>query len=87
MLMWLGLFLALALILAAVVTVLGGGIFTIILVPLFAVAVVVVVAVAGLGHRAGDDTPNMFSSAPEPTGRPRSGSAGAGTANERVGQR
>jgi hypothetical protein len=85
--MWLGLFVALALIVAVVVTVLGGGIFTIILIPVFLVAAVVVVAVAGLRQRAGDDSPKLFSSPPEPTGRPRSGSAGAGTANERVGQR
>jgi hypothetical protein len=84
--MWLLIFIVVALVFAGVVGLLGGGIFTIILVPLFLAAGVAVAAAAWLRRQAGDDVPKVDSSQPQPTGMPRSGSSGAGTANERVGQ-
>jgi hypothetical protein len=84
--MWLLILVVFALLLAGAATVLGGGIVTIILVPIFLTAAVAVAAVAWIRRQASDDVPKFASSQPQPTGRPQSGSPGAGTANERVGQ-
>jgi hypothetical protein len=75
-----------ALLFAGIVSVLGGGIFTIILIPIFLTAAVAIAAVAWIRRQASDDVPTVASSQPQPTGRPRNASPGAGTANERVGQ-
>ena len=64
----------------------GGGIFTLILVPLFLVGLLAAAGIAWARQQAGDDGPEVSSSQPQPTGRPRAAPAGPGTANERVGQ-
>jgi hypothetical protein len=84
--MWLGILVVFALLFAGVASVLGGGIVTIILVPIFLTAAVAIAAAAWIGRQASEDVPKVASSQPQPTGRPRTASPGAGTANERVGQ-
>lgn len=84
--MWLMILIVIALLFAAVVSVLSGGTLTLILVPLFVVAAVVAVTLAALGRLAGRDAPTVTSTQPAPTGKPRGTSAAPGTANDRVGQ-
>jgi hypothetical protein len=84
--MWLLILAVFALVLAGVGGVLGGGIFTIILIPVFLTAAVAIAAVAWIRRQASDDAPEVDSSQPQPTGRPRAASPAPGTANERVGQ-
>jgi hypothetical protein len=84
-LMWLLIVIVFALLLAAVGSVFAGGIFSIIAVPiglLGAAAAVVWFVRSGRDANA----PQVVPSATEPTGTPRSGSSGAETANQRVGQ-
>jgi flagellar basal body-associated protein FliL len=81
--MWLLILVAFALLFAGVASVLGGGIVTIILIPIVLTAAVAVAAAAWIRRHASDE---VASSQPQPTGRPQSASPGAGTANERVGQ-
>ena len=84
--MWMLIFLVFALLFAAAVSVLSAGMLTLILIPLFLVAVVAVAVIGWLRRQVGDDAPTVVSSQPQPTGRPRTASGGVETANERVGQ-
>jgi hypothetical protein len=84
--MWLLILVVFALLFAGVASVLGGGIVTIILIPIFLTAAVAIAAAAWIRRQASDDVPKVASSQPQPTGRPQNASPGAGTANERVGQ-
>jgi hypothetical protein len=69
--MWMLIFIVFGLLFAGAVSVLSGGMLTLILIPLFLVAVVAVAAIGWLRRQAGDDAPTVVSSQPQPTGRPR----------------
>jgi hypothetical protein len=84
--MWMLIFIVFGLLFAGAVSVLSGGMLTLILIPVFLVAVVAVAAIGWLRRQVGDDAPTVVSSQPQPTGRPRTASGGVETANERVGQ-
>jgi hypothetical protein len=79
--MWMLIFIVFGLLFAGAVSVLSGGMLTLIL-----IAVVAVAAIGWLRRQVGDDAPTVVSSQPQPTGRPRTASGGVETANERVGQ-
>jgi len=80
--MWIFWVIALLLVAAALGAVFAGGIFTIIAVPL---GLVLAALFAMTYMRRGKDAPQIVETR-EPTGTPRSGTSGAETANERVGQ-
>ena len=79
--MWLFIPLAVGIAFGLLLSFLGGGIFTIVGVP---IAFVLAALVLNFYAKRGD-TPQVIDT-PEPTGTPRSGSGSAETANERVGQ-
>src|SRR5215218_7713232 len=70
-LMWMLIFIVFGLLFAGAVS---GGMLTLILIPLFLVAVVAVAAIGWLRRQVGDDAPTVVSSQPQPTGRPRTAS-------------
>jgi hypothetical protein len=84
--MWLLILVVVGFIFVVAMSIFGGGIFTLILVPLFLVGLVAAAGIAWARLQAGDDAPEVSSSQPQPTGLPRAASGGPGTANERVGQ-
>jgi len=84
--MWLLIPVVIGLIFIVAMSILGGGIFTLILVPLFLVGLLIAGGLAWARRQAADDAPGVSSSQPQPTGRPRAAPSGPGTANERVGQ-
>jgi hypothetical protein len=84
--MWMLILVVFALVLAGAVTIFGGGIFTIILVPLLLVPAVAIASVVAIRYLTSDEAPTVPTSQPQPTGKPRGTTAGPGTANERVGQ-
>ena len=80
--MWIAIVIAIVIVFAGIGALVGGGLFTLIGLPIAAIIAAFFVASF---LRRGSDGPQLVSKT-EPTGVPRSSSAGAETANERVGQ-
>jgi hypothetical protein len=80
--MWLLIIVAVAIVFGAVSAFVGGGIFTIVAVP---IGLIVAALIVGNFIRRGDEAPQVVEKK-EPTGTPRASTGDAETANERVGQ-
>jgi hypothetical protein len=80
--MWLLIIVAVAILFGAISAVVGGGIFTIVAVP---IGLILAAFLVGNFIRRGEEAPQVVEKR-EPTGRPRAATGGAETANERVGQ-
>ena len=81
--MWLLILIVFAVVVGAVIGIVGGGMFGIIGIPL---GLLLAAGIVAWMIARGRDAPQVVSAPPEPTGVPRSASADAETSNERVGQ-